>query len=396
LREAGSTRKTYSNSPHEHRSIIRIINLSDSIDDNIALLDYLAVSAYRHLSAFTQPIKIAEKRENFTKKDPAGISIQLPRLAPDADIETSDNDVATGNPTVDRGDDIFIQLRRRILGQRIVEKNHLEPPPDDDADEEDEEEPREKEPLQKRLNNRMDYFERSVKEWAANAADTAKRRAALVIWFEVKLHMLQRHRERENGLRFIQNWFYHVCSCKGYDDEQGALEQHVFTVAAILSQLADSDIKEALSLRTKVHEALERFCGGEVAFAVADQSLIEHPDVGFASFLLDVDATALHEALHSVLSTVTLRAMLSNALQSYEKGETVNASSSVFESKMGKEFLSMLTRHPKIPFYKPTLDNRSMCSFCYIAFPTIVESDLKRHRIARCQNCGRFTVKLKP
>jgi len=52
----------------EQRSIIRLINREETIDDDIALLDYLSISANRHLTAFAKTISV-EKKEQHDKKN---------------------------------------------------------------------------------------------------------------------------------------------------------------------------------------------------------------------------------------------------------------------------------------------------------------------------------------
>jgi len=162
--------------------------------------------------------------------------------------------------------------------------------------------------------------------------------------------MLQRHQEREKALSFLREWFWKSCSQKLQTNEAGPLEQHVFTVAAICAELIKGAAKEREEL-VALHEGLERFAGGEVNRANAEQALLDHPDVGFSTFLLGSDDHSLSEPLNKVLSTETVRKMLADALRCQKEGRDLDEASLVFSSRIGKEFLSVLKRS-KVQQYK--------------------------------------------
>jgi len=246
----------------EQRSIIRLINREETIDDDIALLDYLSISANRHLTAFAKTISVEKKEQHDKKNGSASVSIKLADIAPDSELKSPEDDI--GNDIVgDRSADIFTQLRRRLLGHRLAENGTTKSLPQGAAEDDDVDHLKDKRASLRQLANRLDSFETCIKECIDNAPNQANKRAALVIWLEVKLHMLQRHQEREKALSFLREWFWKSCSQKLQTNEAGPLEQHVFTVAAICAELIKGAAKEREEL-VALHEGLERFAGGEV------------------------------------------------------------------------------------------------------------------------------------
>jgi hypothetical protein len=381
----------------EMRSIVRFIIREETIEDEIALLDFLSLSASRHLSAFSRSI-IIEKNVNKLNNmnSTVAIHINLADIAPDGELLAIEDDTATQNFPGDRNLDIFTQLRRRLLGHRISDIDKQKTISSAGTDDEDPDIFNEKQLRIRPFLKNLDYFDDCIKDCIDKAPNPASRRAAFVIWFEVKMYMLQHHQEREKGLEFLWEWFRKACSTKLIAEVTGPLEQHLFTAAAILSHQANVFPDKEKKL-IEIHESLERFAGGEISLVLADEVLLDHPDVGFSSFLLNNEKVSLRNALHQILGVRTLRRMLSYVLEQYETGNIYDESLPLFAAKTGKNFLAVLKQRPKGQFYKGIADNCvDTCSFCYMTLPIQAQYDLKHYRIARCSSCSKFIVNLKP
>src|SRR5262245_59956700 len=92
--------------------------------------------------------------------------------------------------------------------------------------------------------------------WRARRAAMQPEARALVVWFEVSMHMLLRRlRDRTRAVEFLRTWFHEACAETRLAERIAALEQHVFTAAALLPLLAAADVEQA-ALRTRMHEGL--------------------------------------------------------------------------------------------------------------------------------------------
>ncbi len=374
----------------EQRSIKRFITREETVDDEIALLNYLSLSANRHLAVFSRPISIIKdynKAKN--KNDEITIKIELADIAPDSEWPPMDNGSATQGFPGGRHVEIFAQLRRRLLGHtnwHVDKKKTIGP---SDLDDDDPESLKEKETTIKPVIDKLDYFDNCIKECIDKSLNATSRRAALVIWFEVKMYMLQRYQKRDEGLGFAWEWFQKVCTSKLIVKDFGPLEQHLFTVAAVLAYKGRQLIE--------IHEGLERFAGGEISVDLANEFLLDNYDVGFLCFLLNGEDVLLHDIIRSIFETTTLREMLSFTLKEYESNKRINEFSPLFKSKAGNEFLHILKQKPKAQFYKNIVNsNLSICSFCFMTLSEQAKNDLKYCRIARCTSCGKFIINLQP
>lgn len=381
----------------EQRSIIKFINCTETLDDEIALLDYLALSASRHLSTFSRPISIKQHISKTNNKDGlCSVHINLSDIAPDNALSPLDNDFATHDHSLDKNLDIFAQLRLRLLGRRSSADDSSKTISKSGIEDVDSKDLKEKKSINKPVMNSIDRFDHCIKECLVKTPNIVGRRAAFAMWYEVKLFMLQRHQEIEKGLEFIWDWFQKVCSSKLISIPPESLEQHLFTVAAILAYQAKGSPDKEKDL-IEIHECLERFCGGEISRALADEVLLDYPDVGFSSFLLAGKDISLRNDLHLLLDVITLRKMLSHTLNQYENDKVIDESSLLFRSKIGKEFLAMLKKGHKKQFYIVAIKDRlSICPCCYMTLPIQAQLDLKHCRIAKCTSCSKFIVNLHP
>lgn len=380
----------------EQRTVIRFLNDEDTLDDEVALIDYLALSINRHSPQFVNPIKIHKQEGKTDGRDAGHCSVTF-HLADIAPIEgNSGDEEEISSPESHTGAfDLFVRLRRYLLGERPTSQNKTKIV-EIEYEEEDEDPGVQKEEAAKRrkIISRLDAFEDCVEKCLQESKDVTRRRAALVYWFEVKLHILMRHNLHDEALIFLRAWFWHACSEKLMVSPYEALEQHLFTAAAVCA-LALPDESRPLDL-VKIHGGLERFFGGVIEPTLVHELLIDHPEVGFASFLVPSQENMLGGALDDILKTTTLRSELETSLARHEAHLEVNSDLNVFKSSIGKEFLSTLKKRPGVKCYKASDPVTPCCRFCYTVLTVKAEHDFKHNRIAQCSHCGMFVVNLEP
>ncbi len=380
----------------EQRTIVRFLNDEETVDDEVALLDYLAQSVNAHLDVFKTLIKHNQRSgdSDGPEKIAPPVTIYLAEIAPAS--KADDQKLEPGETAIRISEfDLLSRLRRYLLGERYASKReiHADVEPEDD---EDQNEQREKQAKKKLIISKLDKFESSIRKCLSETRDSVRRRAALVYWFEVKLHMLKRHNLREEALLFVRDWFWKACAEKLYIEPREALEQHLFTTAAV-EALVLPEGSSRQNVLIMIHDALEHFIGGAVDNDRALGALIDHPDVGFASFLVPDKATSLTSALHDILRTATFRSQLEQELERYKAGGHLDEKAHVFvSSHIGQVFLSALKSNSGVKIYQQVTPDSSSCPFCYMTLTTQAETDLKKYRIARCTTCSRFAINLVP
>lgn len=379
----------------EQRTIIRFLNNEDTIDDELALLDYLALSVNRHAPQFSGRIKTIKKlNDDGRDKKNESVTIHISDIAPvligtGEDTENRDSDKHSGEF------DLFARLRRYLLGERYSSQKEPKTDGIDVSDEGDVSEQKAELTKRKSIENRLDLFEGCIRQCLDETHDAARRRASLVYWFEVKLHIMKRHDWRDDGLVFVKMWFRRACSEKLMVSPFEALEQHLFTAAAVCALMLPNDENRHQGM-IMLHEALERYSGGEIDRNLALDALLNHCDVGFASFLVPSQEDELVVALKEILQTITLRAQLETELQRYEDGQPVNGELIIFKSTIGQQFFDVIKKRPGLKCYRPVRSFVSACPFCYKVLTVQAENDLKYHRIAQCRNCSKYAVNVMP
>ena len=197
----------------EIRALARLISREETEDDDIALLDYLAVSLGEHpglldahddggtSAGSTAPAAGAEA-------DTEEGTIALALLRPFDEAVPSGGEVRLPTATDDPIHRLFTLLRRRILApaseheaaprrQDPVRPNETDYP-EDAAD-----------PTAgvARVRDSLDDFGAEVRSLVSEAPSDLCR-SLLVIWFEVSLHMyLRRLKDPASALRFVYAWF---------------------------------------------------------------------------------------------------------------------------------------------------------------------------------------------
>ena len=212
------------------------------------------------------------------------------------------------------------------------------------------------------------------------------------------MHMLLRRlKDRARAAAFLLHWFHLACAHARLAEGIGALEQHVFTAAALVSLLAAVDV-DLRALHTSLHEALECFAGGDVDQARAVWALLTDQHVGFTSLLLGGQVAHLKPRLLAILETRTHRRDLQEAMDAYHAGRMPDASSPLFskDQPCGPQLRAALSRWGTKPTIREQRTEEPVCAHCFVELNTRAAQDLEAYRVAQCTSCRRLTVRLKP
>lgn len=385
----------------EQRSLVRLINREETAEDEVALLDYLAVSAAKHQLAFKSPILNHKKKKPDEKKgeDATNISIELASIAPDRTSFEEDDPLTllSGNRT-----DVMTQLRRILLGHDPNanagdDEDDVVNPDDPEAQRKTKKQKAKEQQAKRAAKTSLDNFYAAMNSIVREAEGERARKTALVIWFEVSMFMYRRHKQVEEGIKFQRDWFWRVAQEHYSEAESGALEQHFVTAAAVMAAKCVDEGLEKEKLLMQIHETLESYWRGSVDYEYAKQALIDDLDIGFAGFLIDEPSVDLSKALVEVFQTRTIRDVLNEQVQKYALGESLDEAAMVFAGSSGEDFLSTAKKRRGVEFFK--LKNPGPASYCPKCFMKLTEkqkNNLQYSRLAHCLHCSYFILDLEP
>ena len=392
------------NLPKIHRlplsSLLRLINRDETEDDDIALLEYFAIHASEHFRTFRSRVSVINAPEHELADDQGSFSIDLEYLKPSREFRpVSGLDEVPRTSTEQALDHIFAQVRKRLLGQLLPRRKsgliQAETGSDDVAEEQvaDEDSPSidEKEKLADALESFTDKMQSLVR---TPDLSTEHRRAILVLWLEVMLHMLvRRRRDRAGAGAFLRAWFHLTISLCTLEDQADGLEQHLVTAAAILAAL---DSGESFGSATVIHEALEHYWKGPVDAERARIELLPYSSVGLTGLFFEQENLNLDHFLAMVLDTQTLGHELSKILELYKNGSSLPDDSQIFRTDAGKALLEEFKQQNHAPRYLVLKGASMVCPRDYIMPSEICRSDLEKHRVARCSSCGWLLLRVDP
>lgn len=391
--------------PAEQRSVfsamVRFMTNQATEQDDIALLDYLAISAGRHLGAFKSDKEEISNQRPAEVAGRAGVSIPLDRFTPD-------DGARPGTPTqfihepnvVDILDRWFGQFRRRVLspGRRRHEARGEQPIDPVRGGAEDEEEASD----QQRVLRSFDAFQAGmISTLNQPKISEADKRAGFAIWFDVSTHMLcHRLGDVPGAIVFLRSWLARTSDGLHAAIPPGETERYVFSTAAILAQPSIST-ETTHDLRI-LHEALERFCNGDVSRDFAMAALDRDWAGGLAGFILEDDAPDLEKNLDVALNTSTSLDELQTLLNAVHRNEAIPSTSRCFlapdgnEDELGATFRAVLKRADRSKFLCERRDANFSLSCCHLQFSTAATGNYKARRIVQCGMCKRFNLRLRP
>ena len=377
-------------------AMLRLISREDTEDDEIALLEYLAVNATKHLTTFARRITQAvHPSGNGAGKQHGLVSVALADLAP-----TPTPQFAPGSGhsipqlelfTLDR---VFAQLRKRLLGHgendqafrplAMGKHRGVEVEDDDNSAPEN----------VKRFEDALFGFAHEMRHLIDSPTIESKDvRGLYVIWFEVVMNMLLARRgDIGEAKQFLREWAAKVGHSMKASADADALEQHFVTCTAAINALKDGP-----DLKTVMHEWLEKYYGGEVDEKRASSALLPPIGIPFGILLGQVpDAErVLTDSLSSIIASRTIRQYVLQAVEDSTRRIPIDPSLSIFQGEAGSAVLHQLESTLRGPRFKEQLDARFFCANCFTMYPAVMERQLSDHRIALCSSCGWLTIRTK-
>jgi hypothetical protein len=377
-------------------SLLRLINREETADDDIALLDYLAIHATEHLATFQRAMRRGSDSTRDREATDDRVMVHVADLAPVEESKyTSHDETVLGMTPVSALERIFSQLRRRLLGAgtpekettraNAVEADSEDATPDGEIGQGEAHE-------QRRVQRALDYFDEKMRELVdADGVDPAKVNSLLVLWLEVTLHMLlRRQSDRAAALAFLRSWFQKAAQKCHPADDIDAVEQHL-TAAAVVLRCVASDSAACC----QIHEALEDFWDGSVPAERAARSLLGDSRIGLGGILLDLSTGQLKAALDEILATTTIRQEIEQIIAAHRQ-DTPLPASPILETEAGKALRRELLRRGGKVHITEVSGTGAVCPNCYCGFCSSVAASLRVSRLAVCTSCGWIILRVKP
>jgi hypothetical protein len=229
----------------------------------------------------------------------------------------------------------------------------------------------------------------------------AEKRTGLAIWFDVSTHMYcHRLGDISGAIVFLRTWLTRTSEVVRAASSSTEIERYTFTVVAILARFS----KEADTTRDLrfLHEALERFCQGNVSREYAMAALDRDWAGGLGRFLLGGEDPDLEKNLCAALETQTTLTELQALLDAVHRGEPIPTDSPLFfagdgqEDPLGRDFRAVLTRVDRCKHLCERRDENFSVSCCSLKFSAVAAADYRMRRIAQCSMCKRFNLRLRP
>lgn len=375
-------------------AMLRLISREDTEDDEIALLEYLAVNATKHLPTFARRVIHAVQQSGTgSSQGGATVAVALADLAPTPTPQVTPgsgvSNIYLEQFTLDR---VFAQLRKRLLGHGELEHTFRAVAVGKQREIDTDDEGNLTENV-KRFENALFGFTHEMRKLIdSSIIDSNDIRALYVIWFEVVMNMLLARRgDLDETRQFMREWAARVAHSVKASDDIDALEQHFITCSVITGALGAAD-----EVTTELHDWLEIYYGGEVDARRAQTALL--PPIGIpygilASNMPNPDS-ALTNSLSAILASPTIRQYVLRVVEDSKQRKATDPSFPIFRGDAGKAVLSLLQSGNRVPRFKEQWDKRLICANCFMAFPKVMEHQLEENRIALC-SCGWVTIRTK-
>jgi len=374
-------------------AFVRIISRENTEDDDVALLEYLAINAEKHLRPFFARIKSVQNKKR-SESVVAVIEIDLEELAPtESPSGTSNRDDELIALSLDR---VIAQLRKRLLGHGTdATKSEVDETEEAEVDVSDPDEAASKfdrdndKPTggSQRVERAADFFDRKMRDLIQSPElKSSDLRGVLVLWFEVTMCMLLlRQKDKPRALQFLTSWVHTVARLTDFSAEVDSLEQHFVTSIALLGVNKSEDLRS-------LHELLECFYTTEVSAERLNSAALPASGVPFGMFDCDGNGGFI-DALRRIRSSTTLRQELTSIIRAAKRGEEIDAKSPVFKGQAGQIILDELRRAAGMDRFVEQHGSDSACAKCSETLPKIMASSLQNCRIAFHK--GWFTVRTK-
>ena len=379
-------------------AIGRFVRGNADEDDDIALLEYLAASAVRHLNAFDLPLRLEPAPDSKASSIDEETAIDLDELKPDPNAGPSAETTgsAEGAPTYVL-DKWFGQLRKRLLGRQGVAEvavssvHHLRQATLRASEEDDEDERQRK---VERVESALENFDRRMRHLVETPdGDARVLRTIFVVWLEVKLNMLAfRLADPAGASLFAREWFEKVTTRCELGSQLSALEQHVFALAGAMPSVLDKKGCVEWAYMA-LHEALERFCRGAVPVERALQGAGDS-SAWVARALLKGSEADVASSLKRILDSRTLRQEVETVLSCLNSHQPIPENSILFDTPEGHALRPMLATGLADRYVSVVEHANDGCPGCQYKPTAQVEQSLRNSRIASCSHCNRILLRI--
>ena len=373
-------------------SLVRLVNGEQSEEDDIALLEYLALSAQKHLLTFKLEAKPRAKIESPAHDDDNAFCIELERLAPTTEDPLTG--VLHGHlPTGEQNlNEFFGRLRSHMLASLGKKGSRgISGATPDEAGGEDEMEQRENEARATKTALGLEQFEKKMSELAGLNGPQNFLKAVFTMWLEVELWMrLERMKDFEAAEVACTKWIRNAVQRCGKEPGVSTFDRYLFTLTATLAANAIATSDETMTHLAQLHENLERYCGGPVANDFALAALVSESGYIFADRLRTRLDVGLSEALERVLSTRTFRQEI-EIICSWQPGQARPEDLQILKTPSGMPLAERMGRNTKLDLVE-SKQGSNACPKCHMEMHLSVRNELQIYRISKCLNCGRFII----
>ena len=390
----------------EQRSIFsalsRFLSKQATDDDDVSLLNYLAISSAHHLDELA-PEDLPTSASGDSDRDAPGENdaVPLSLIAPSEDAFEGHRPRALGLPVANTLAHWFRQFRDQVLSPDSVSSYHNTREPKRAAHPSESDEEMEEEQEQERTSRALDGFERKMLGTLHDTSDLEAKRKLLCIWHEVTIYMqCQRLGTPEECPVFLRRWLGYVQQFATAREIPEALEKFFFSSVAMLAFYGmQEESKQSLQ---HLHESLERFCGRQVTAEFANSALDRRWEQGVAKSILGIEAPRLDVYLVHVLNTKTSLDEIQVFFTAIRERRLVDFSSGIFTAtsrygqEVGTELRKVIENANAIRYLVPRLDDRLDSSCCFRRFPENAKASYAVQRVAKCEQCGKFNLRLLP
>jgi len=376
-------------------ALLRLINREETADDDLALLDYFALSSSKHLDTFARHVKLLPGADGGTDLAEEDVRVDLEDLSPDeTQVHSPGHDTDAGMAEGAALERAFAQLRRRLITRSSTRAGQDDPLTNESAA--DEGDDPDAQDTQRRVTSSLEFFDNQMRLIVTTLKERARARAALVIWFEVGLHMrLGRLKDRAGAAAFVREWLDKACRETQISESPTALEQHVFSAAAMLATLAPEDSGRPRLLQ-QLHHLLERFVAGSVGVDRATAATRVGERLSFARLLVG-EGCCLATGLLEILATKSRRQEILEVVADYDAGRPANpASTLVSISHQAEQLKALFACAGRRPVFKPQRGEAPVCAHCFLGLTPTAKLELERDGIVPCTSCRRWTYRGHP
>lgn len=380
----------------------RFLSKQATDDDDVALLNYLAVSSSHHLNDLFSNGKQTSSgkglRAGDTQKDAV---VPLSSIAPSTNSLPTDRARFLHHSNVDTLKHWFQQFREEVLSPskpisngRSSGPKGVAHPAEKDEEPEDLREHEDK-------SRALEGLDRNMLEQLRETPDPEMRRNLLCIWHDVAIFMLcHRLNTPEDCPVFLHSWLANVQQYAAASEAPEELEKYFFTSVAILAFYGTQE--DSTHTLRQLHESLENFCGRQVTAQYANAALDRRWEQGVGRKILGVANPTFDVYLRRVLGTRTTLDEIQSLYDAIRENRPVDFTSVVFDTTnqhgyaVAGELRSRLQEGNALRFVVPRRDALLDSSCHWIRFSETERANYLARRIAKCPSCGKFNLRMHP